>query len=85
MWAPDFLHHEILPRWRLSGWTPDWYDGFPAFQFYMVVPSLLIVLFDVFLFLPYGVAFKLVSVLGVIAARRSGVMEREERPHGTIG
>ena len=26
-----------------SGWTPDWYAGFPAFQFYMVVPSLAIV------------------------------------------
>ena len=31
------------PNCRLSGWTPDWYAGFPAYQFYMVVPSLLIV------------------------------------------
>ena len=67
VWAPDFLHHELLPRWRLSGWTPDWYDGFPAFQFYMVIPSLLIVLLDVFLFLPYGVAFKIVTVSGLVA------------------
>ncbi len=43
VWGPNFLEHELLPRWRLSGWTPDWYDGFPAYQFYMVVPSLLIV------------------------------------------
>ena len=32
------------------GWTPDWYAGFPAYQFYMVVPSLLIVALDVGLF-----------------------------------
>ena len=32
---------------RLTGWTPDWYAGFPAYQFYMVVPSLLIVALDV--------------------------------------
>ncbi|MCU1353556.1 MAG: hypothetical protein JWM05_2765, partial [Acidimicrobiales bacterium] len=43
VWGPDYLLHHLLPKGRLSGWTPDWYDGFPAYQFYMVVPSLLIV------------------------------------------
>ena len=43
VWGPDYLLHHLLPNLRLSGWTPDWYDGFPAYQFYMVVPSLLIV------------------------------------------
>ncbi|HUW01322.1 MAG TPA: 6-pyruvoyl-tetrahydropterin synthase-related protein [Acidimicrobiales bacterium] len=43
VWAPAFLRDELLPSLRLSGWTPDWYAGFPAFQFYMVVPSLMIV------------------------------------------
>ena len=43
VWGPNFLQHELLPRLRLSGWTPDWYNGFPAYQFYMVVPSLMIV------------------------------------------
>ena len=40
------LHH-LLPQFRVSGWTPDWYDGFPAYQFYMVVPSLMIVALNV--------------------------------------
>ena len=26
------------PSFRLTGWTPDWYAGFPAYTFYMVVP-----------------------------------------------
>ncbi len=43
VWAPAFLRDELLPSLRLSGWTPDWYAGFPAFQFYMVIPSLMIV------------------------------------------
>ncbi|NNC79117.1 MAG: hypothetical protein HKN94_03095 [Acidimicrobiales bacterium] len=47
VWGPAFLRDELLPRWRLSGWTPDWYGGFPAFQFYMVVPALMIVILDV--------------------------------------
>src|SRR5262245_2756461 len=65
VWGPAFLRDHLLPHGRLSGWTPDWYDGFPAYQFYMVLPSLLIVLFDVVL--PYGIAFKLVTVLGVLS------------------
>jgi hypothetical protein len=66
VWAPAYLREHLLPNLRLSGWTPDWYAGFPVYVFYMVVPSLLIVLLDVFLFLDYNVAFKLVSVSGLV-------------------
>lgn len=109
VWGPAYLRDHLLPEGRLSGWTPDWYDGFPAYQFYMVVPSLMIVALDVGLFggwamvipllvaagavyastrtsgwarwglvalaaivalggaeLPYGTAFKLVTVLGLV-------------------
>ena len=43
VWGPAFLRDHLLPDGRLTGWTPDWYAGFPAYQYYMVVPSLLIV------------------------------------------
>ncbi len=43
VWGPAFLRDELLPNFRLSGWTPDWYAGFPAYQFYMVLPALMIV------------------------------------------
>jgi len=43
VWGPNYLAKHLLPQFRLSGWTPDWYAGFPAYTFYMVVPSLLIV------------------------------------------
>ena len=65
VWGPDYLRRSLLPHLRLTGWSPDWYAGFPAFQFYMLPPALLIVLLDVVL--PYGTAFKLVTVLGVVA------------------
>ena len=64
-WAPAYLRDQVLPNLRLDGWTDDWYSGFPAFRFYMVVPYLAIVLLDVVL--PYGVAFKLVAVSGVVS------------------
>jgi hypothetical protein len=65
VWGPAYLRDHLLHHGQLTGWTPDWYAGFPAFTFYFPLPSLLIVLLDVLL--PYGVAFKLVTVLGVVA------------------
>ena len=44
VWAPAYLRDHLLPSFRLTGWTPDWYAGFPAFQFYMVLPSMAIAL-----------------------------------------
>jgi hypothetical protein len=66
VWAPAFLRDHLLPHWRLSGWTPDWYAGFPAYQFYMVVPGLAVVALDA-VGVSYNVAFKLVSVSGLLA------------------
>ncbi len=110
VWGPAFLRDHLITHWRLSGWTMDWYAGFPAYQFYMVVPALLVVILNtglhgwaavgvvllagvmagagylssrtswrraalaaavlVLLFgvaVPYGTAFKFVSVLGVVS------------------
>ena len=66
VWGPDYLRREILPNFSLSGWTKDWYAGFPAYRFYMVVPALLVVLLDLVPFVPYTVAFKLVTVSGLV-------------------
>lgn len=43
VWGPAFLSDHLLPEFRVTGWTQDWYAGFPAYVFYMVVPSLAIV------------------------------------------
>ncbi len=64
VWSGTYLRDHLLPHGRLSGWTPDWYAGAPAFQFYMVVPFLAILALDVVL--PYAVAFKLIVVSGVV-------------------
>lgn len=47
VWGPAFLRDHLLPHFRLTGWTPDWYAGFPAYVFYMVIPSLVIVMLNV--------------------------------------
>ena len=67
VWGPAFLRDELLPRFRLSGWAPDWYAGFPAYHFYMVIPMLFVVALDV------GLATPLLAVvlpaLGWVAVR----------------
>ena len=55
VWGPAYLRDHLLPNFRVGGWTPDWYNGFPVYTFYMVVPSLAIVMLDVG-FLPLWLA-----------------------------
>ncbi len=82
VWGPAFLRDELLPSFQLRGWSSDWYAGFPAMHFYMVLPYLLVVFVD--LFVPYGVAFKLVAVSGVVcmplAAWLMGRLSRWKEP-----
>jgi 6-pyruvoyl-tetrahydropterin synthase related domain len=62
--GPAYLRDNLLPHFQLSGWSNYWYDGFPLYRFYMVVPALMIVAVN--LVFPYGVAFKLVAILGLV-------------------
>jgi hypothetical protein len=64
VWGPDFLRHHLLPKGRITGWAPDWYSGFPAYQFYFPLPALAIALLS--FVLPYGVAFKLITIAGLL-------------------
>jgi len=64
VWGPDFLRHHVLPHFRLTGWAPSWYAGFPAYVFYFPLPALLIAFLS--FVLPYGIAFKLVTVAGIL-------------------
>ena len=63
VWAPAYLRDVLIPELRLTGWTHDWYAGFPAFAFYMVIPSLLVVIVDAGLDLSVGVFAYLAVVL----------------------
>ncbi|MFZ4584481.1 MAG: hypothetical protein ACOYNI_04560 [Acidimicrobiia bacterium] len=64
VWGPAYLRDHLLPL-RFSGWAPDWFAGFPAYRFYMVLPALAVVVLNVLL--PYGVALKMVVASGVVA------------------
>jgi hypothetical protein len=73
VWGPRYLLDHLLPNLRLSGWTPDWYDGFPAYQFYMVLPALFVVLLHVglpwYLAIPVGALAVFVGLGGWLRPR----------------
>lgn len=60
--SPDILRDQLLPNLRLSGWSYDWYTGFPANTFYMIPPQLAIV------GLSSGPALPVAILLGGLAA-----------------
>ena len=63
--VPAYLRDVMLPEGRILGWSNDWFAGYPFLFFYFPIPALATVLLD--LLLPYGVAFKIVTILGLLA------------------
>jgi hypothetical protein len=65
VWAPRFMREHLLPQGRITGWTMDWHAGLAAFVFYFPLPFVAIAV--VSMVLPYGLTFKLLSALAVLA------------------
>jgi hypothetical protein len=59
---PAFFNTHLFPH--LTGWDPDWYDGYPAYTFYFVLPDALVALASHVI--SYNVAFKLATLLGSV-------------------
>ncbi len=56
----SWYSHKIFPK--LKWWSPDWYVGFPFLYFY---PPFLYYLTDILsLFIPFNIAFKIITLLG---------------------
>ena len=65
VWLPAYVKAHLLPHLRITGWTQDWYDGFPALTYYFPLPIVGIAVLSYVL--PYNIAFKLVTVAGLLA------------------
>jgi hypothetical protein len=76
VWGPAYLRDHLLPNLQLTGWTPDWYAGFPAYRYYMVLPPLAIVLLDWGLSGPLIVLPLAVAALAIVGAVREWPLPR---------
>jgi hypothetical protein len=65
IYLAGYLQQELLSRGELFGWAPGWWAGFPMFQFYMIIPYLLMSALGVIM--PLEVAFKLVCALSIVS------------------
>jgi hypothetical protein len=76
------LRDSLLGEGKIVSWAGGWWCGFPMLQFYFSLPYLCIVLLS--LLLPFNIAFKLISVAGIlalpIAAWGAGQTMRLPRP-----
>lgn len=63
IYTPWYLKTHLLPQGQISGWSPDWYAGFPILHFYF--PFVVAVQAVLSFAIPYEVAFKIGTVLGV--------------------
>lgn len=65
-----FLRTHLLPPGHLTGWDPEWYDGFPVYTFYFLLPDALAAVAGTVI--DPNIAFKLATALGVCAMPVAG-------------
>jgi len=46
VWGPAFMRDNLISNGQLTGWSQDWYQGFPAYRFYMVIPPLMMIILN---------------------------------------
>lgn len=64
VWGPAFMRDNLLSNGQLIGWTPDWYAGFPAYHYYMVVPALAILAVNAGVSLWVGIPLAILALAG---------------------
>ncbi len=57
-----YMKSSLLPKLELTGWSPDWYLGFPIFQFYFPIPYALGSILSNFVHA--NIAVKIITLLG---------------------
>lgn len=63
VWTSSFVKEHLVGSLRPTGWTKDWYAGFPVLHFYFPAPTWAIVVLSYVI--PINVAFKLITVSGL--------------------
>ncbi len=70
VWTADFVGRKLVGQGRITGWSDDWFAGFPVLGFYFPFPFWIMTILNTFL--PYNIAFKFVTVLGLIGMPLTG-------------
>ena len=55
-----FFVSELISNLKISGWSNDWFAGYPAYYFYFPLPPLVVAILSPFF--SFGIAFKIMVV-----------------------
>ena len=59
-----FFVSELFSNFKISGWSNDWFAGYPAYYFYFPLPPAIVaILSPIF---PFGIAFKIMVVASLV-------------------
>ncbi len=82
VWSSDYFRRGLLSKGRLTGWSNDWFGGFPVLNFYFPLPTIVIGFLG--LIIPANIAFKVVTAIGLLTlpttAWASGRIAQLPRP-----
>ena len=59
-----FFVSELISNLKLSGWSNDWFAGYPAYYFYFPFPPMIVAILSPFF--PFGIAFKIMVVASLV-------------------
>jgi len=80
---PAYAGAHIFSHFSLTGWSWEWFAGFPLYTFYFPLPALVTVALSHLI--SYDVAFKLVTVLGSFALPFAlGALARAAKLSGSL-
>ncbi len=71
VWTADFVARKLVGQGRITGWSDDWFAGFPVLGFYFPFPFWIMTILDL-VGIPYNVAFKFVTITGLIGMPLTG-------------
>jgi len=59
-----FFVEELFYNFKISGWSNDWFAGYPAYYFYFPLPPSIVAILN--LILPFNISFKIMVLISLV-------------------
>jgi len=59
-----FFVEELFYNFKISGWSNDWFAGYPAYYFYFPLPPSIVAVLN--LILPFNISFKIMVLIALV-------------------
>ena len=59
-----FFVEELFYNFKISGWSNDWFAGYPAYYFYFPLPPSIVAILN--LILPFNISFKIMVLIALV-------------------